>query len=207
MSGKLKWNGSAALPTVRLPSVATKESKTEKTGTSEREMRAALSQYRDVLAASDAYYGEELAALEREKNGAMRRAAVNQMLLQRYLPTTKAGAGLDGTGVGGSAATEARNAYQRALGKIGSAYLEGKGKLQGERADNRDSLLRYYGEILREDQELLYERTLDQIRGERFMGHEELQRMLDNVKDLLRPEQYAQLANLAGYYLSHPAFE
>lgn len=203
------WNGGAAASATRAPKLpgAASQRAEKQTGKTEEEIRAALSQYREILSASDAYYGEELAALDREKSDAVRRAAVNQALLQRYLPTTKAGAGLDGTGMGGSAATEANNAYQRALGKIESAYLAGKGKLQGERADNRDSLISYYGKLLRDDQEQLYQNTLDQIKGERFMGHAELQKILDNVKGLLRPEQYAHLSNLAGYYLSHPAFE
>jgi len=172
----------------------------------EEEMRGILSQYSEILSASDAHYDAEMERLGREKESALRRAAVNEVLREKYLPTTKKGQGLDGLGVSETARIDERNTYQRTLGRIEDAYIKGAGEVSSKRAASRDSLMKYYGELLRADQDKLYEGNLDRIEKERFTSQGELEKMLAEVSGYLRPEQLAHLKNVASYYLTHPAY-
>ena len=191
----------------KTPDVASASGKKKtKTKTSEEQARGILSQYSEILSASDEHYDAELARLGRERESAARRAAVNETLREKYLPATKAGQGLEGLGVSETARIDARNAYLRTQGKIEDAYLSGVEKLRSARAENRDSLMKYYGELLRADQDKLYESTLERIEKERFSGYGQLEDMLAEVEKYLRPEQLAHIKNVASYYLTHPGY-
>ena len=192
--------------TVKNPNVARTVGKQNTKKQSEKQMRGILSQYSEILSASDAHYDAELARLEREKENATRREAVNETLRKKYFSTTKEGQGLEGLGVGETAKIDARNAYMRKLGDIENAYLSGAEKISSERAKSRDSLMKYYGELLRADQDELYEKTLERVQREYFTSTGQLEEMLSEVADYLRPEQLAHIKNVARYYLTHPAY-
>ena len=190
---------------VKTPNEARLSAGTKKTTAKEaEEARDVLSQYRQSLDASDAQYDAELDALRAQKEEARRRAAVSQTLLDRYAPATK---GLEGQGVAQTAAIEEKNAYQRTLGQIERDFAAEERELGSARAKEQATLRKYYGELLREDQDKLYETTLERIQKERFGTLADLDAILAEVESLVRPEQYAALKNAAVYFRGNPNWQ
>ena len=192
---------------LRLPSVATSTQKKKKKETAESELRTQLSQYGKILDYADRQYESGAEALDAERLRGIRRAAVDRVLHERYSPVSAAGASLTGLGVRSSADADAANEYRRAVGEAERNYTEGLTKLGDTREKSRVSLMKYYGELLQDDQNKLYERTLKRITDEDWYGHEGLRRLLDNVRAHLRDEQMAHLDNVASYYFANKGYK
>lgn len=186
---------------LRLPN-AERVTQKKKKATEEAELRTQLSQYGKILDYADRQYEKDAEALDAARMESVRRAAVDRVLKERYSPARTAG-----IGVRSSADAAAANDYRRAVGEAERNYTEGLTKLGDTREESRVSLMKYYGELLQDDQDKLYERTLKRITNEDWYGYDGLRKLLDNVRAHLRDEQMAHLDNVASYYFANKGYK
>ena len=197
---------STAKKKTAVPTHENPKEESEETEKSSLDGIGALTDYRAAIRAAEAEYDARREALERERTAERRRAAVNRELLRKYLPVENERNGLASLGVSESARIEAENQYRRELSEAERGYREDANELEAERTDKLVSLRKVYGESAREDQDALYESTLEDLRRERFSSLEDLERILSTVKPHLRAEQLANLENIVAYYRNKPEY-
>ena len=146
---------------------------------------------RDAAPSAD---GEEQAALREERDRALRRAALNRVLLEKYLPQAGAGTTTESDRI------EADNDYRREQGRIEEDYQKEVRAAKEREAKTRETLEKYYAEQARKDQDTLYRDTVESIRAYEFADAEALDQILSSLSPYLRKEQKEYLERLSAYY-------